>query len=44
MSIGQETKAFNTWLKEKFTWVDNDVKRLMFKTWMARASKKRRYK
>ena len=32
-NIGKETKEFHLWLNEKFKWVDNDVKRLMFKAW-----------
>lgn len=37
MNIGKETKDFHIWLKEKFNWVDNDAKKLMFKSWCGRA-------
>ena len=39
MKIGEETRQFHKWLKEEFTWIDNDAKRLMFKAWCARAKK-----
>ena len=38
-NIGRETKAFNAWLKSKYKWIDNDMKRLMFKAWCGRAKK-----
>ena len=37
MHIGKETKEFHEWLRSKFNWIDNDVKRLMFKAWCGRA-------
>ena len=37
MNIGKETKEFHKWLNDKFEWVDNDVKKFMFKAWRARA-------
>ena len=42
MNIGQETKDFHKWINEKFTWIDNDAKRLMFKSWCACAKNRDR--
>ena len=39
-NIGNETKDFNEWLNSKYTWVDCDMKKIMFKAWCARASLK----
>ena len=41
MNIGKETKEFHKWLREKFKWVDPDVKKYMFKAWCARAKEKK---
>lgn len=38
IDIGNETKEFHAWLKDKYSWVDNDAKKMMFKSWCARAS------
>lgn len=35
-SIGKETELFNMWFKKKYNWIDRDVKRMMFKAWIAR--------
>ena len=37
MKIGRETKEFHKWKDENFNWVDDDVKKLMFKAWCGRA-------
>ena len=37
MNIGEECKEFHKWLNETFDWIDNDAKRLMYKSWLARA-------
>ena len=35
MNIGQETKDFHKWVNDTFTWIDNDAKKLMFRSWCA---------
>ena len=35
--IGDESKDFHAWLKNKYKWLDRDVKALMYRAWLARA-------
>ena len=35
------TKEFYEWIKDTFNWVDNDVKKYMFRSWCARGKVER---
>ena len=35
-------KIFNEWVRETFTWVDNDVKGFMRRAWCARGKMERK--